>query len=502
MERSTIQLLAKRGKSHRQIAREMGISRITVARALREPIDRQPSKRKRSSIADGWDERIRQWLSEGLTTVRMLELARCDAEQPYLGGHSVFGDHVRRLRREREQSLADVPIRFEGLPGEYLQVDWGEVRHFPFTGQAAATRYFLSCRLKYSRWSWLCWTASMEQETLLRGLVDCFLALGWVPWVLVFDNMKTVTSGRDAQDQAIWNPVLLQFAKEFDFHPQACWPGAANQKGSTESLVKWVKGNFLSGRSFADDADLASQSGQWLEMANARLNAATGQAPLERLGQEADKGGRLPASAWDYALPHSCQVSSESLVHVEGNAYSVPLGHIGAPVTVRLHRQRLVIWRDGERLAEHQRAPRGAQRRVRMPEHFRPLFTRKRRAQMMLEREALLALGGCAGPYLSELCRRRRERLVEEIGAIYCLYQEHGQEALLSAMQLAEQAGIYGADYLAQILVSADVAPAVTLALPDLPTQAEVDRYLSSYETWVTVESGLADSLLAAEVMA
>ena len=69
-------------------------------------------------------------------------------------------------------------------------------------------------------------------------------------------------------------------------------------------------------------------------------------------------------------------------------------------------------------------------------------------------------------------------------------------------MQLAEQAGIYGADYLAQILVSADVAPAVTLALPDLPTQAEVDRYLSSYETWVTVESGLADSLLAAEVMA
>jgi hypothetical protein len=29
--------------------------------------------------------------------------------------------------------VADVPIRFEGLPGEYLQGDWGEIRHFKFS---------------------------------------------------------------------------------------------------------------------------------------------------------------------------------------------------------------------------------------------------------------------------------------------------------------------------------------------------------------------------------
>ena len=89
--------------------------------------------------------------------------------------------------------------------------------------------------------------------------MDCFCTLGWVPWVLVFDNMKTVTSGRDAQGQPLWTPALLQLAHEFGFHPEACWPGAGNQKGSVESLVKWVKGNFLSGREFWDDADLAQQ---------------------------------------------------------------------------------------------------------------------------------------------------------------------------------------------------------------------------------------------------
>jgi len=76
--------------------------------------------------------------------------------------------------------------------------------------------------------------------------------------VLVFDNMKTSTNGRDAAHQPVWTPGLLQLAGECGFHPQACDPSAGNQKGSVVALVKWVKGNFLAGRTFADDADLAA----------------------------------------------------------------------------------------------------------------------------------------------------------------------------------------------------------------------------------------------------
>ena len=494
MERSTIQCLAKRGKSQRQVARELGVSRATVARALREPVDKKPARRRRASTVDAYRPQIEQWVTEGLSIVRMLELARSDPGEPSTGGRSVFSDVVRRIRLAQERASAEVPIRFEGLPGEYLQVDWGEVRQFPFTQQAAATRYFLACRLKYSRWSWVLWTRDMRQETLVRGLVACLCALGWVPWVLVFDNMKAVTSGRAAAGEPIWTPALLQLAGEFGFHPQACDLAAANQKGSVESLVKWVKGNLLAGRSFADDADLAQQTEGWTATGNTRRpSAATDETPLARLAAEAAHGGVLPPTARDYGVLASGAVTVESLVHAAGNVYSVPVGHRGAPVTVRLHRTRVRIWRDTTCLADHVRAPDGAHRRVIAPAHFAPLFARKRRAQVMLYRAALLALGAPAPRFIGELSRRQRHRLRQELLAVYALFEGHGPAALLAAMTVADQAGVYGADYLGVLLAPPALASSGPLALPGIPAQAEVDRRLSAYEACVEVDIALPE---------
>ncbi len=120
MERSAIHLLAKRGKSQRQIAAELGRNRRTVARVLREPVDHQPAKRYRRSKVDPYRPQIARWIGEGLTAARMLELAREVPERPYRGGDNVFRSMVRRMRQEQQQqhAAADVPIRFEGLPGE------------------------------------------------------------------------------------------------------------------------------------------------------------------------------------------------------------------------------------------------------------------------------------------------------------------------------------------------------------------------------------------------
>lgn len=491
MERSAIHLMAKRGKSIRQIAEELGRSPTTISRVLHEPVDQRPAPRQRRSQVDPYRVQIEQWLEEGLSVVRMLELARGDPEQPYTGSRSQFGEMVRRIRRVQDQARAveGVPIRFEGLPGEYLQVDWGEVRHFPFTQQAQATHYVLCCRLKYSRWSWVLWTADMRQETVIRGLVACFCALGAVPWVLVFDNMKTVTSGRDGNNQPIWTPALLQLAAEFGFHPQACDPGAGNQKGSVESLVKWVKGNLLPGRQFVDDADLAAQTRDWLATINDRPSAATGVSPLSRLDEERAAGGALPATAQDYGLLVLTQVAADATVAVAGNRYSVPVTHVQAPVTVRLHRDRVRIWRDAALLADHPRATNGAGQRVIEPGHFAALFARKPRAQAMLYRDHLLSLGDPAPAFIAALSYRQRAALQPEVLAIYALYEQYGAVALLRAMTLACAAGTYSAQALGLSLIGMTApTPAPTLLLPGVPEQTEIDRGLGWYESWVQVE--------------
>ena len=214
--------------------------------------------------------------------------------------------------------------------------------------------------------------------------------------------------------------------------------------------------------------------------------------------------------AVDYGFAHPGQVSSGALVAVLGNSYSVPIAQVGAPVTVRVHRERIVIWRDAEWLAEHARAPDGAHRRVVDPAHFAPLFGRKPRAQVMLYREALLELGPIAAGYVGELSRRQRARLGEEILGLYALYERHGAGELLAAMALATTQGAYGVAYLQALIAPPDPAREVItplasptglrpslLALADLPPQAEVDRALSSYESYVWIPDRVDDRAAA-----
>src|SRR5207245_2806492 len=109
MERSTIHLLHKRGKSQGEIASELGRSRSAVARALSESVDRQSSGRRRKSSVDAFREQIAEWLKQGLSGVRMMELAREDPDHPYGGCGSVWRASGRRERLGglHEQAVAD-----------------------------------------------------------------------------------------------------------------------------------------------------------------------------------------------------------------------------------------------------------------------------------------------------------------------------------------------------------------------------------------------------------
>lgn len=244
VERSTIQYLKKRGFTNTAISEVVGHHRDTVKKILEEPVlkERNKSERQRKSAAAVFDEQIGKWLEQSVKIKRMLELAQADPQHPYLGGETAFYDYVRKVRKIRGLIPEKMAVRFEGLPGEFLQIDWGEVRNFPFTKPElqGQTRYFFAARLKHSRFMFVRFTTDMVEETLLNCLIDCFNVVGGIPWVVTTDNMKTVTLGRDKNNHPIWHPAWQHLANEFGFHPEACAPASGNQK----DLVSYCTSNM------------------------------------------------------------------------------------------------------------------------------------------------------------------------------------------------------------------------------------------------------------------
>lgn len=503
MERSTIQYLKKKGWTNAQIADFTGHHRDTIAKVLKEEVDKKPQSRQRTSAVAAYSARIEQWLDKQIPVRRMLEMACADQEQPYTGGETAFYDYVRKLRRKRQLAPANLALRFEGMPGEFLQIDWGEVRDFPFTkvGMQGQTRYFFAARLKYSRFMDVSFHTDMREETLLRCLIACFTRIGGVPWSVVTDNMKTAVLGRTEGNEPIWNPAYQKLATEFQFHPDVCAPASGNQKGAVENLVKYVKSNFLPGRSFHDERDLEEQCSDWLRQVNSeRPSDATGELPADLLAQEHPRFASLPAQAADYGFFDSVVVSREGLVAIETNRYSVPAHLMGRVLTARIHADHIDLWVDQERVATHVRRSPGHGRYI-IPAHFASVFPTKPRGRSMVYRDWLISLSSVAERYVAEICQKRRADMHAQMIALYDLAQELGQADFLAALELAAEQQMYGAEYLRAILsVETPLTPKEPPPPPLralVPTQAAVERPLAVYEQYVANREQLEGASLA-----
>jgi transposase len=472
---------------------------------LREDVDTQPKTRNRTSAVAVFDAQIAEWLDKKLLVSRMLELARADVEHPYTGGETAFYDYLRKVRRARKQTPRDLALRFEGVPGEFLQIDWGEVRNMAFTKPEleGQTRYFFAARLKYSRYMFVSFHADMREETLLRCLIACFTTIGGVPWVVVTDNMKTAVLGRNAQHEPVWNPAYQKLAVEFKFHPEACDPASGNQKGAVENLVKYVKGNFIAGRTFHDDADLAEQCTQWLSHVNTeRPSDATGKAPVVRLVEERVTFSALPATAQDYGFFDCVVVSREGLVAIETNRYSVPAHLIGRALTARIHATRIELFSDHELVATHVRS-REQYARIITPSHFEAAERSKPRGRVMVYRDWLCDLAPAVSSYVRALCHKRRADMKEQLLALYELAQESGRADFVAALELAAEQQLYGAEYVRAILARPSPPPPdeaaevrVSQLLSWVPTQQEVERDLAQYERYVANRDRVLDPVL------
>ena len=278
----------EQGTSKSALARKLGVHRDTIHRWIRDgeldrDLDGEPvrygPRRQVATKLDAFKPIIEARLAAypELSSVRLLEEIRAAG---YAGGYTQLKAFVHRVR---PTPPPEPVIRFETPAGRQAQVDFARFR-FPW-----GIRYALLVVLGYSRLLWCRFYPRQDMATLIDGLEDAFVYFGGVPQELLFDQMKAVIT-RDLRLEGgalIRNAEFLRFAQHWGFTPRACRPYRAQTKGKVERPVRYVRGNFVYGRTFLHDADLDHQRHHWLErVANVRVHATTRERPRDRFDRE------------------------------------------------------------------------------------------------------------------------------------------------------------------------------------------------------------------------
>ncbi len=464
MKRHEIQVLRRAGHSLREVAALAGVSKRSVERVDdEEPVTTVDTARERAKRRVGRPSKAEPFRAllvvelareSELLAVELLRRARLAG---YAGGKSALYALVKDLRPERPRPL----VRFEGLPGEFTQHDFGQVDVRFLDGSQRRVRFFAS-RLKYSRFVQVSLVVDERVESLVRAMVDHFAAMGGVPLLAVFDRPKTVARAWDREGRVTdWNPVFAGVAMDLGLGIELCWPYRPEQKGAVENLVGWVKGSFFKQRRFLDEEDLVHQLAEWLEEGNLRRpSRATGVVPAERWAEERPRLRPLKVTPADLALRIPVYVGPTGVVTHEGHDYSMPADAIGIAGTLFLYRETVRIVA-GRFEATHRRLFEPGARST-LPEHRAQhvAAVSGRRAKRYLQREHLLALGSVALEYLTELTHRRPRVWVRDVERLHELLQQRGEPALRAAFERGLAEGVFGAEYVAHHLADAARAPA------------------------------------------
>lgn len=458
MKRLEIQVLSRAGLPPGEVARQTDVGERTVYRVREEPeiqdvarTDAERSKRMgRPSALAAHEPQIVAWLEAepALKSIAIVERLR---EVGYAGGKSAVFAAVARLRRP---PVAAGVVRFEAVPGEFSQHDFGEVTVRYADGTREHLHFFAS-RLKYSRTCRMRLVKDQRVERVCEGLLDAFTVFGGVPLIAVFDNPRTIVTARDGK-HVTWNETFAQFCAEAEIVPKVTWPYRPQEKGAVENVVGFVKSSFFKAHLFQDRRDLEAKLAAWHVRVNEeRPCRATGEIPAIRHLVERERLKPLRISVECYRLRHSRVVRTDGHVEFEGKRFYVGAKFIGQTVSLRVGTQDLEVHAGFTRVCVHPRVPKG--RTSILPEQRRELLE-KAGARSYVKRQFLMELCQAGEWLMTELRHRRPDRWEEDVERLFALLEKHGEQRVRAALIEAARLETVGAEYVEAILLGSTQA--------------------------------------------
>jgi transposase len=347
---TTILTLWKQGKSKSEIARITQKDRGTVRKIIQryeESGAEEPRIFNKESSLCSYHTEIVIYLEAGLSGVRIYEKLQ------ELGCGISYSSVRRYIAKLKLQT--NICVRFHSEPGEEAQVDFGYIGLIPDPANHKRRKaWAFNMRLSYSRLDYYEIVFDQKVETFIQCHENAFRSFGGIVKVVKIDNLKA-----GVLEAHFYEPIHQRFYKQFadhcGFYALPCRVRQPQEKGKVESGIKYIKNNFMAGRTFRDYDDLNHQLKDWIRYyCNERIHGTTKEKPRDLFDrQERTALKPLPQNDFYMGLRGQRKVHKDCHIIIDHNFYSVPCQYVGKIVEIECSSKEVKIFYENQQVALH-----------------------------------------------------------------------------------------------------------------------------------------------------
>ena len=432
--RIAILRLQREGHGARTIARAVGASRNAVRGVLRSGTSEVPGL-DRATTLDAHLERVR-----GLYDLCDGNLVRVHEELLEKKVEVAYATLTRFCRDHGIGVTEPIPFgRYEFEPGEEMQHDTS-----PHTVRIGGRPTLVQCAslvLCFSRRQYAQVYPRWTRFECRAFFTEAIVHFGGAAGRCVIDN-TSVTRVRGTGKDAVIAPEMEALGKRFSFVFMAHRLGDKNRSARVEGPFHYIEKNFYAGREFTDVDDLNRQLRDWCERVAKKPKRSLGCAPIELFQVERPRLRPLPVHVPEVYEIHARRVDTEGYVNLHSNRYSVPAPTVGRRVQVRETMRSVRIYDGHQLLAEHDRRPPGARRRVLLDAHRTKRPRRERNRGASPEEQTLRAASPALGRLADELRRHHGGRAIRAMKQLHAMWLDYPITPLVSAIEDALRYGL------------------------------------------------------------
>ena len=369
------------GETQRDVAKELGHSRKTVAKALklRLPPGYRLVKPRLKPVIEPVKHIIDAWLEQNKTAHRkqkqtgMRIYERLRDEYGFTGHYGTVQRYVKQAANRQKEVF--MPLQFE--PGEEAQVDWHEGWIFE-NGVERKCQFFVM-KLCYSKAPFVYPYEKANLESFLDGHVRAFEYFGGVPRRLAYDNLKCAVIMVGKGKNRRLNKRFKELRAWYLFETRFCNVAKGNEKGDVENACKRSERTYLSPQPHVEG--IGQLAGKLFDDCKNDLNRKGpavhgGKTVGDLLEEERPYLLALQSERFAACVRRSTFVDSHSLVRADTVRYSVPVEWAYHPCVIEVFVDKIRIWCDRKLVAVHERCYTPGQF-VLEPMHYLKLLQRK-----------------------------------------------------------------------------------------------------------------------------